>query len=552
MLWPGVFYYLANKKIRVIFSVLMFGVSVTSIVNYLFFGTDTGTISTTLIFDKEPNHQLLIALLNLVLVVVISAICLFLFRFKRVIKVVYIAAIMTILTISVIDGNKVQTTYSSVMSNISSFQKMEGPKIQLTSNGKNVIVIMLDRGISGFVPYVFYEFPEIQEQFGGFVYYPNTISFGQNTLKTSSALFGGYEYTPERIDARADETLAEKHDESLKVMPQLFSEQGYCVTLMDLPFAGWSWNHDYSSFEDIDNCFTYHPKDYFSSGTEANVNIENRRTRNIFMYSIFKCSPLILQNTIYDGGDYLSVATDAYNKFDILENYRVLENLSEMTVLVDNYPGAILLMDNETTHDVTNISNFDPYTPYEFDEGYYISDGNTQLYLWDPLQAASYECTVAALREVGNYMDYLREIGVYDNTRVIIVSDHGNGMYLFEDLLTDDFNAEWYNCMLLVKDFDSTNYITDYTFMTNADVPVIAMEGIIDTPVNPYTKFPIDSNMKYGDLYVGYSLTHDETLWNPDLNQGNTFYNDEDYKWYKLVNQNIFDSDNWIQIDSPE
>ena len=551
--WPGVFYYLANKKVRAVFSVLMLGVSVASIVNYLFFGTDTGTISTTLVFDKEPSHQLLIVIFNLVLFVAIAVLCIFLFRFKRVIRVIYIAAVMTILTISVIYGNKVQTTYSSVLTNIGSYQEMEGPKIQLTSNGKNVIVIMLDRGISGFVPYVFYEFPEIQAQFDGFVYYPNTISFGQNTLKTSSALFGGYEYTPEKIDARADETLAEKHDESLKVMPALFSEQGYCITLMDLPFAGWSWNHDYSSFEDIDNCFAYHPKDYFSSGTEANVNIENRRNRNMFMYSIFRCSPLFVQNIIYDGGDYLSVASDAYNKFDILENYRVLENMSEMTVVDDNYPGAVLLMDNETTHDVTNISNYDPYSPYEFeDDGYYISDGTTVLYLWDPLQAASYECTVAALRELGNYMQYLQSIGVYDNTRIIIVSDHGNGMYLFDDLVTDDFNAEWYNCMLLVKDFDSTGYTTDYTFMTNADVPVIAMEGLVDNPVNPYTNNPINSDMKYGDLYVGYSLTHDETLWNPDLNQGNTFTYDDTYKWFMLEERNIFNVDSWVQVDKPE
>ena len=223
-----------------------------------------------------------------------------------------------------------------------------------------------------------------------------------------------------------------------------------------------------------------------------------------------------------------------------------------MTVLSNDYPGTLLLIDNETAHDTTVLENYDPYTPGTFDEaGYYISDGINELYIWDPYQAGTYECFVAAMRELGNYMDYLRSIGVYDNTRIIIVSDHAVPLLLFDDLITDEFDAEWYNCLLMVKDFDSTGYETDYTFMTNADVPTIAMEGIVDNPVNPATGNPINSDAKFGDLYVDYSLTHDEILWNPDYNQGNTFFYDDDYKWFQLVGDSIFEDDDWILVDKP-
>ncbi len=552
MLWPGVFYYLANKKIRVVFSVLMFGVSVTSIVNYLFFGTDTGTISTTLIFDNEPNYAPSLIIANLILIGTIITFCFFLHKHKKAITIVYSAAILTVIVISVINTIKINDTYFLAMRNLSVYQEESFPKIRLSSEGKNVVVIMLDRGVSGYIPYIFYEYPEIQEQFDGFVYYPNSMSFGQKTITTSSALFGGYEYTPERIDARADETLAEKHDESLKVMPQLFSEQGYCVTLMDLPFAGWSWNHDYSSFEDIDNCFTYHPKDYFSSGTEANVNIENRRTRNIFMYSVLKCSPLILQNIIYDGGDYLSVVADTINKIDLLENYKVLENLSDMTEISNDYSGCLVLLDNEVTHDVTTMADFDPYNQAEFNGEFYITNGDKDLLVWHSYQAATYECLVVALRALGNYFDYMRMLGVYDNTRIIVVSDHATSVGMFDELISNDINAEWYNCILMVKDFDSTGYTTDYTFMTNADVPSIAMTGIVEAPVNPATGNPINSDLKSSNLYVSYSMDPDETLWNPDLNQGNTFTYDDTYKWFMLTGHDIFNLDNWVQVDNPE
>ncbi len=551
ILWPSVFYYLANTKIRNAISLLMLVISVASAVNYLFFGTDTGTINTTLVFDKELSYPQSQVIINIVVVAAVAAACVFLYRFRKAVGFVFVGAILATLTISVINAKKVQDSYVSVMEHVEDFREDEAPKIMLSSTGNNVMVIMLDRAVSAYIPYIFYEFPELEEQFDGFVYYPNSLAFGQNTLKAASALFGGYDYMPELQDARADESLAAKHDESLKVLPKLFSDEGYGITLMELPFPGWSWNGDYSAFEDIDNCFSYHAKDYFTSDTEAHINVENRRNRNMFMYSIFRCSPLCLQELVYDAGNYLSISSDAYDIYNLLENYRVLENLDEMTVINNDYEGCLFVMDNQTTHDVTTISNYDPYSPCPFEGGYVIADGTNALYFWDSYQAATYECTVAAMRELGNYMDYLKEIGVYDNTRIIIVSDHGTGVCLFDELEFPGGSADWYNCLFMVKDFDSSGYTTDYTFMTNADVPSVALEGIVDDPVNPYTGNPINTDPKSGDLYVSYSLAPDEKLWNPDLNNGNTFYYDDNCTWFKVVNGNIFDPDNWIQVDKP-
>lgn len=556
VLWPSVFYYLANERVKSVISVFMFGLAVFSTVDYLFFGTDTGNINTTLIFDKTPVYLISQQLINIAVVLAILVVCILLYRFKKTVRIVILAAIMAMVTISAINAKKVQDSYTKVEANIAMYEAEVKPMIRLSSSGKNVMVIMLDKAVSGFIPYVFNEFPDIAEKYDGFVYYPNSLSCGQNTIKSSSELFGGYEYTPEKIDARIDESLADKHDEALRVLPVLFSEQGYCSTLIDLPYAGWSWNEDYSAFEDIDNCFTYHAKDYFNNDTEAHVNTENRRNRNLFMYSLFRCAPLLFQNLIYDNGDYLSVTKDSFNVYDVLQNYKVLENLDETTQISNDYPGTLLLFDNETTHDITNLENYDPYTLGTFDEaGYYISDGNNELFIWDPYQAGAYECLVAAMRELGNYMDYLREIGVYDNTRIIIVSDHGTSLGLFEDLLIIEsdsvFTAEFYNCLLMVKDFDATGYKTDYTFMTNADVPTLALEGIVDNPVNPATGNPINSDAKFGDLYVGYSVAPDQKLWNPDYNQGSTFYYDDDTKWYKFVGDDIFDKSNWIEVEKP-
>ncbi len=552
LFWPSVFYCLAGRRIRNIMSVLACGTCVISVMDN-FFAAEDGMINNMLVFDQAPGYPVAQKLINLALAALVMALCVFALRFKKAVSFVFAAAVLTALSVSCVDAGKVNDSYKMVMEHVEDLRADEEPKIVLSSSGSNVMVIMLDRAVSGYIPYVFHEHPEIAAQFDGFVYYPNCMSFAQITLKASSALFGGYEYTPERMDMRTDESLAQKHDESLKLLPMLFSEKGYYSSLIDLPYPGWTWTGDSSVFDDISNCHSYHAKDYYSQDTETHINIRHRLNRNLFMYSLFKCSPLMIRETLYDSGDYLSVIEDEHDIYNVLENYKVLENLSGMTVIDDSYAGGLFVMDNETTHDVTTIKDFDPYYPREFDGAYYISDGENELRLWHPNQQALYECLVAAMGQTGDYLDYLRQTGVYDNTRIIIVSDHAADLKLFEDLMVSDaFNAEWYNCLLMVKDFGAQGYETDYTFMTNADVPSLALEGIVEDPVNPYTGNPINMDLKHDGLYVSFSLAGDEELWNPDMNLGSAFRYDEDCVWYELVNENIFEHDNWVRTEKPE
>ena len=106
---------------------------------------------------------------------------------------------------------------------------------------------------------------------------------------------------------------------------------------------------------------------------------------------------------------------------------------------------------------------------------------------------------MAALLRLGEWFDYLRENGVYDNTRIIIVSDHSHkfgqkGMQLDVDGKETDVTG--FQCMMLVKDFDTTGFEKNDEFMTNADTPSIALNSIIKDPVNPFTGNKINSDVK--------------------------------------------------------
>ena len=150
---------------------------------------------------------------------------------------------------------------------------------------------------------------------------------------------------------------------------------------------------------------------------------------------------------------------------------------------------------------------------------------------------------MANLLQLGKWFDYLRENDVYDNTRIIIVADHGGIMHQLEELELDDgFDTMAYCPLLMVKDFNSKGFTVSDEFMTNADVPTLALEGLIDNPVNPFTGKAINSDEKTAhDQYVISSND-----WSVEVNNGNTFLPAD---WYS-VHDNLWDKNNWTKIAS--
>ena len=93
----------------------------------------------------------------------------------------------------------------------------------------------------------------------------------------------------------------------------------------------------------------------------------------------------------------------------------------------------------------------------------------------------------------------------------------------------------------MVKDFNSTGFSTSDSFMTNADVPSLALEGIMDNAVNPYTGKTINQEAKHSLQYV-------TTSHNNRINNGDEYaFDTSDGKWY-TVNTDIFNHDNWEEV----
>ena len=524
LLWGGVFYWLANPKGKVVMERFFLILALAGIINYMFFGTHLGILSASLRFEGGLSFLEEERILNgVVLAAIILLVILFAKKLRSALRSVLLVGMAALL---IMTGIHTATTRSALKE---LKPQEEAPKAQLTFSrtGNNVAVLFLDRAMAEYIPYFLQEKPELREIFDGFTWYSNVISFGGHTNMGAPALMGGYEYTPVEMNKRSTEKLMNKHNEAIKVLPVLFSQNGYEVTVCDAPYANYKWIPDLSIFDEYPEIHKYVTKGSFGDPEEKENMIRNN-LRNFFVFSWMKTLQLELQQVVYDSGNYLIAGGQEGSVVQLknglskargmdrtfLEPFEVLKNMVGMTKVEENAGDQYLFFYNDTPHEPMLLKEPE-YVPApvidntEYDETHedrFTADGKT-LIVEDLPQMIHYQSNMAALLQVGNWLQYLKDEGVYDNTRIIIVSDHG--FYLGQDPNRlfergdETVDTESYYPLLMVKDFNAKGFSISDEFMTNADVPALAAAGVISQPVNPFTGKILDMKEKTAhDQYI--------------------------------------------------
>lgn len=550
LVWFGVFYWLANPKGKVFFTRLVWILSGIMLVNYMFFGTKLGVLSADLLYTEGFSFALQEQIINIVAILVLLGALYFLaVKFPRILPTVLLVGCIALSGMSVINVVKVVKTTDETQIQMESTTE-QLPSFSLSKEGNNVVVIMLDRAIGPFVPYMVEENPELEDLLDGFTYYPNTLSYGAYTNFGAPALYGGYEYTPENLNLRSDELLVDKHNEALKVVPKLLAGEGYAVTVMDPSYANYQWIPDLSIYDDLDNVNIYHAEGKFNDLSSHAETVEARK-RNFFLFSLMKTLPVSVQNMLYDGGQYLGImAGNGTSEVSpgFMSSYNVIHNLSAITNITEGAGNTYMFLRSNMTHEPEILQEPD-YTPasYVDNSAYYPSEGKTitageSIYLLEDEEAiAHYHSNMAALLRLGEWFDYLRQEGVYDNTRIILAADHGRNLGIFDQDDDPEFlhDLVFYLPLLMVKDFGATGFTTSEEFMTNADVPALSLEGLVESPANPYTGNVIDNSAKTENSVQHVIIS---AKWDVNENNGTQFIASE----WASVSGDVRNKDNWV------
>ncbi len=564
LVWFTVFYWLANPRGKVIFERIIWLCCGGAVVNYMFFGTDLGIISNQLKYDNGLKFSDFEIFINLVVIAVIGGLMyLAVAKWQKITNTVLLVAAAAVFAMGGIN----MFTVSGSVGEISEQNSLGFPTFNLSKKGNNVVVILLDRAMGEYVPYIFNEVEGLEEQFDGFTYYSNTVSFGGHTNQAAPAVMGGYEYTPVEINKRDTESLKDKHNEALLVMPTLFSNNGWNVTLCDVPYANYSYISDMSIYDNLENTSTYHTEGVFGNADMKEAYIANNH-RNFFCFSLMKSLPLFAQYGVYDSGNYNRSASDSYSSYKVLsltesrgyktnfmEPFEVIRGLGTMGKITDDESDNFFFLYNDCTHEPMMMQEpeFVPAekvdnTAYQAANPNRFTLGDKKIIVDTEQKLIHYQTNAAVLVQLGQWFDYLRENGVYDNTKIILVSDHGfywdDGSYQTEALVAPNGrNMANYFPLFMVKEFNAKHegLKTDSKFMTNADVPTIAFKGTIKGAVNPFTGKKIgekESNREKTEHDQFIMLSRD---WNIDNHKGNCFNSSQ----WAAVGNNIWDNMDW-------
>lgn len=504
LLWPLVIYGISPRKTRGILALALMFLVFSVLVNVFMFGGQYGFVSNLFLFDDPSvlNASRIQTIAPLALVLLALVLATIVLQTKR---AQWVSSLLVILLLSsgasgAFTMVQINKEYKIHALNLEENKQMdrEGealtPIMTLSRTEKNVVVIFLDRAINSFFPLIVEQFPYLKEQYSGFAYYPNTVSYGRRTISGVPPLMGGYEYTPERMNERDTTKMVDKHNEATLVLPLLFQREGYRATVFNPPLPNHKWSDDFTAFKPYPEIGVFHItgaySSYYTSKQESfndsEVLLHDLISDRLPLYVVLKSLFPAIRSLLYDDGTYFLIQESPENLDAFIDSFAILHYLEELTE-IDDVQGSYVFLGNDTTHvpiflqapdyipivQVTNFSN-----PLQSDSAY------------GKMEQRHYHANAAAILQIGEWLDYLKRVGVYDNTRIAIVADHGYDIVTpaFKDFAGHGKAMAKFNALLLMKDFDSQgDVVEDPQLMTNADVPIFAVKDIIKDPLNPFT-----------------------------------------------------------------
>ena len=371
LVWCPLVFFLFKERMQTLICAILSILLPISLLNLFAFAGKYGNLSRLLVFTQvtSVDSPLMLSLVNIIAMAAVAVAVILLIKFKcsKILSFIFIVVCLSTFMFAANNSRKITKGFESYSRKIAAADSMSDikPIFHFSKNGKNVLFIYLDCAQNRFVQPLFEECPELYEQYAGFTLYENTASFNSHTLIGAPPCFGGYEYTPESMNSRKDETLIEKQNQALLLLPRIFTEQAedYSATVTDPTWANYSWTPDLSIYDDYPKISPHlTDKVYLDKWYKENQGTVDLKVtsvtlkRNMLWFSLFRISPLILRPAFYNDGNYWSSNTQNKEFNSYLEGYSALDYLKSLTDFNSPTQNEYINFVNNTTHDQMNLS----------------------------------------------------------------------------------------------------------------------------------------------------------------------------------------------------
>ena len=449
-----------------------------------------------------------------------------------------------------------------------------------SSTKKNIVVLLLDMSNGGDIQRLLEENPTIAEQLKGFIWYPNTLSISTYTSTSKPSIMAGWNYTPENIINIKKNNLAEKIMNAYDTMFSVFKKHNYLVRTTGVGYYG----GDYAQCKDLEAqdiaCLDYWDNSFVGYWKQKNSEQKAIIDENfsvdenislLVLAGLLRSVPIMMKHMVYDNGNWNMDKSKLKNKKGYmwaLKEWTVLDSLRDLSSKLENKQENIYkdTLKNESQSPSEYIagtftflhSNI-THRPYALDKNCVLqnkqfpdeSAGN------DYQGDAAYFSLRCSIESLTKWFAWLKKNNMYDNTKIIMVSDHGNDFhkdYMNRNNISSEFLEIDYpymfsrsHALLLVKDFNKNDaFHIDNRLMSNTDTATIMYSGIDD--------YVYSSNAHVFDM-IDYSKQKVSSRTVP-------VYHTDFYNWIDLVQEkdqfkikykymvtdNMFEPENWKKV----
>ena len=313
-----------------------------------------------------------------------------------------------------------------------------------SKQGKNVVLFVSDMFSGGYMERVLEDCPEYKEKLNGFTWYRNCLAPSPKTAYSMASIFAGDEYLPLAMNTMPG-TGREKIEKAAQSMFSQFESQGFDISMVnaDSSYLTSKITERYNSADPDPYGKIWEQKYWKVSEKEKGFN----QGYLFIMLSLFQNVPYFLKPIIYNDSQWL-IFSQASLFWSVKEH------------VVPHY-GFIRLLTEVSNADVTGntfkyFHSSLSHSPFGLDK-----DGNLVKpgIFPDPehnnytLGDSAYYSAKEFLHLFIGWCDWLKEKGIYDNTYIILLSDHGND-YTDNNPLVEGKLQNRLNALLMVKGYD--------------------------------------------------------------------------------------------------
>lgn len=462
--------------------------------------------------------QAIFEVFSLIAFAIISSIALF--KYPKILKQVYGVVLVMLVSYFLLNIPHKETKEQTAFD----LEKEQQTTLNF-SKEKNVLVLFLDGFSGGDMQRIVNEKRHIFNDYNGFTWYKNTLTTGTATWSSIAAMFGGHEFTAENINKKIKSVTKKNPQEQLygafNMFPKAFGDYQISYLLepvYDMELSGVIFGSllDYGEY-------------YLASHDhQLSHSLKNElEFKMLNVISIFRASPIFMKRVIYRNGTWGGVYTNLLKETESMASKA--GSWGFLNILV-----KFARLDNpQRTLKYIQLSI--PHNP-----NIMAADGNLSVE-----KSSYYIEAYKSLEKIGELLRKFKKQKIYDETKIIIVSDHGwwrknqNFPTNFNVKISKGYqgrmNTGMIQPLLLVKDFNQTNdFKISNRFMSNADVPSIvcsALKNGCDIKDLDPTKHNLQRSLTISTTEV-------------DFKRDKKYDIKDQYK----VKDNIFDPDNWKKI----